>query len=71
MTIAIASPSRFRLRRLALLFEHECAHIAGCEHEQMSESRLYSLGKTPKWAVGSQLVYVGRAPVQSGRVPAS
>ena len=71
MTIAIASPSRFRLRRLALLFEHECDHIDGTEHEQMATQRLYSLGKTPEWARGSKIVYVGRAPVQSGRVPAS
>lgn len=50
ITIAIATPSRFELRRLARLFEHEVAHTNGLYHEDMSYSVLWSLGPTPAWA---------------------
>lgn len=50
ITIAIASPSRFDLRRLARLFEHEVAHSKGQHHEDMSHNVLWSLGPTPAWA---------------------
>ena len=50
IVIAIASPSRFDLRRLARLFEHEVAHTKGQRHEDMSDNVLWSLGPTPAWA---------------------
>lgn len=64
MVIALAAPWRFSLRRLARLFEHECAHIRGYEHEDMKKDLLLSLGATPKWAEGTQLRYYGSAPPQ-------
>ena len=57
MVIALASPSRFSLRRLARLFEHEAAHLKGVEHSKMSERLLYSLGPTPRWAEGCTFRY--------------
>ena len=65
MVIAIAAPWRFSLRRLARMFEHECAHIRGVEHRMMERQLLYSLGPTPAWAeeVGAPR-YLGRAPPQ-------
>jgi hypothetical protein len=50
MVIAIASPSRFDLRRLARLFEHEVAHTKGQRHEDMPHDVLWSLGPVPGWA---------------------
>lgn len=50
ISIAIASPSRFDLRRLARLFEHEVAHTKGQHHEDMSHNVLWSLGPVPRWA---------------------
>lgn len=64
MIIAIAAPWRFSLRRLARLFEHECAHIRGIEHEEMSRDVLLSLGPTPDWAKDSTFKYYGAAPPQ-------
>lgn len=64
MVIAIAPPSRFELRRLACMFEHEAKHIAGLSHADMSNDVLYSLGPTPDWAKGLPLRYRGRAPNQ-------
>jgi hypothetical protein len=64
IVIAMAPPSRFKLRRLARLFEHEVGHTSGLVHEAMSHEMLWSLGKTPAWAVGSQIRYRGRAPDQ-------
>ena len=64
MTIAIAAPWRFDLRRLACMFRHECEHLKGVEHEQMPHDMLYSLGDTPEWAIGTRLRYRGRAPRQ-------
>ena len=64
MVIAIAAPWRFSLRRLARLFEHECAHIRGFEHSAMSRDMLLSLGPTPDWARGATFRYYGSAPAQ-------
>ena len=64
MVIAIASPVRFSLRRLARLFEHEAAHLRGLEHEDMDRQLLYSLGPVPEWAKGINLRYRGPAPSQ-------
>lgn len=64
VVIAIAPPSRFRLRRLARLFEHEIGHTSGLEHEAMDERMLWSLGGVPAWAKGSVIRYRGRAPDQ-------
>ena len=64
MIIAIAAPWRFSLRRLAKLFEHECAHIRGMEHEDMDKDLLLSLGRTPRWARASRFRYYGSAPPQ-------
>ena len=64
MVIAIASPVRFSLRRLARLFEHEAAHLRGLEHEDMDRSLLLSLGPTPVWAEHTRLRYLGPAPNQ-------
>lgn len=50
LVIAIASPSRFDLRRLARLFEHEVAHLQGKRHEDMPHNVLWSLGPVPTWA---------------------
>ena len=64
MSIAIAPPSRFSLRRLARLFEHEAAHIRGAQHGHMPRNLLYSLGPVPAWARGLRIRYRGRAPDQ-------
>jgi hypothetical protein len=64
MVISIASPSRFSLRRLARLFEHEVRHRQGLEHEAMDEETLWSLGPVPRWAEGRKIRHVGRAPPQ-------
>lgn len=64
IVIAMAPPSRFRLRRLARLFEHEVGHTSGLAHEQMSEGMLWSLGPTPAWARDCEIRYRGRAPDQ-------
>jgi hypothetical protein len=50
IVIAMASPSRFDLRRLARLFEHEVAHTKGQRHEDMPHNVLWSLGPIPAWA---------------------
>lgn len=78
MVISIAAPSNFTVRRLARLFEHEAAHLAGKDHAQMGqlrESLLYSLGPTPKWAEKLHVRYRKRAPNQtrllSSPLPAS
>lgn len=62
--IAIAPPSKFRIRRLALLFRHEAAHRLGYAHEEMPEAVLYSTGQTPAWARRIRIRYRGRAPDQ-------
>ena len=64
LRIAIAPPSRFSLRRLARLFEHECAHAVGLEHSAMPERVLYSLGPVPRWAQHATIRYRRRAPDQ-------
>lgn len=64
MSIAIAPPSAFSLRRMARLVQHELAHIAGIDHESMPYDLLYCLGNTPSWAKGARFGYVGRAPNQ-------
>ncbi len=64
IVIAIAPPSRFRLRRLALLFRHEVTHTHGASHEQMDHATLWSLGPVPSWASGTVLRYRGKAPSQ-------
>jgi len=50
ITIALASPSHFDLRRLARLFEHEVQHTLGQRHEDMTHNVLWSLGPVPAWA---------------------
>lgn len=50
IVIAIASPSRFDLRRLAQLFRHELAHTSCYQHEDMPHDVLWSLGPVPAWA---------------------
>lgn len=60
----MAAPAQFSLRRLARLFEHECAHIRGFEHEMMDRDLLLSLGPIPAWAEGATFRYGGRAPPQ-------
>jgi hypothetical protein len=67
VVIAMAPPSRFSLRRLARLFEHEVTHTKGFEHEEMPERVLWSLGGIPSWAKGTPLRYRGRAPGQLPR----
>lgn len=64
MVIALAAPWRFSLRRLARLFEHECAHIRGYEHKDMDRDLLLSLGRTPEWARACRFRYYGSAPPQ-------
>jgi hypothetical protein len=61
ISIAIAAPWRFSLRRLARLWEHEVAHAMGWDHKEMSERLLYSLGRTSGWAEGSVIRYMARA----------
>lgn len=67
IVIAIAPPSRFSLRRLSRLLEHEIAHTLGYEHEAMPHDLLWSLGATPRWARGTRIRYLGRAPNQLPR----
>lgn len=55
ISIAIAPPSRFSLRRLARLWEHEVSHAMGLDHRDMHDRLLYSLGKTPAWAEGLRI----------------
>lgn len=64
IVIAMAPPSRFTLKRLARLFEHEVAHTLGLEHEDMPYDLLWSLGDVPRWARGARIRYRGRAPNQ-------
>lgn len=64
IVIAIAPPSRFSVRRLSRLFEHEVAHTLGKDHEDMSHDLLWSLGATPRWARGLNIRYRCRAPNQ-------
>ena len=64
IVIAIAPPSRFRMRRLARVFEHEVKHTRGYDHEDMPDRILWSLGDVPAWARGARLRYLGRAPDQ-------
>lgn len=64
VVIAMAPPSRFSLRRLARLLEHEVAHKMGSEHRDMDERTMYSLGNVPDWAKGARIRYQGRAPNQ-------
>ena len=64
MSIALAAPWRFDLRRLTKLHEHEFGHIRGYEHEDMDKNLLLSLGPTSEWARGSKIRYYGRAPAQ-------
>ena len=64
MVIAMAPPSRFSLRRLSRLFQHEITHTLGVEHEDMDEDTLWSLGAVPAWAKGARIRYRGRAQRQ-------
>ena len=64
MVIAIASPSRYSLRRLARLIEHEAAHLRGMDHGDMPRDLLYSLGAVPRWARDGVVRYRQRAPDQ-------
>ena len=64
IVIAMAPPSRFRLRRLARLFEHEVGHTHGLVHETMAHDVMWSLGPVPAWARGSVIRYRGRAQDQ-------
>lgn len=64
MVLAIAAPSRFSIRRLARLVDHEARHIKGDDHGAMSERDLYSLGPTPAWARDLRIRYRGRASRQ-------
>lgn len=67
LSLAIASPSRFRLAKLARIVDHEALHLLGRDHGEMPERRLYtSDGYVPKWARGFRLRYLGRAPTQLG-----
>lgn len=64
IVISMGPPSRYSLRRLARLFEHEVGHTSGLVHEKMSHNMLWSLGPVPEWAKGSTIRYRGRAPSQ-------
>jgi hypothetical protein len=69
MVLAVGPPSRFSLRRLSRLLEHEAGHLRGEQHEDMPRGRLYSLGRIPDWcrrwyAAGGRIRYRGRAPGQ-------
>ena len=64
IVIAIAPPSRFTMRRLARLFQHEVTHSFGYEHHEMQHDVLWSLGSIPDWAKGLTIRYQGRAPSQ-------
>jgi hypothetical protein len=69
VSIAIAPRSYNRsrrgfIRRLARLFEHEMAHHAGAEHEDMPHKRLYSLGPEPMWSRKLEIRRRGRTPDQ-------
>ena len=66
IVIAIAPPTKFTLAKFARIFEHECTHAKGSEHEQMAESVLWSEGDVPAWARGARLRYRSRAPSQLG-----
>lgn len=64
LSIAIAAPSRFTLRKLGAIFEHECLHLLGYQHEDMPEGQLWSDGVCPDWAKALKVRYRGRAPNQ-------
>ena len=64
IVIAMAPPSRFTMRRLARLFQHEVTHSLGYEHDEMDKNVLWSLGPVPDWAKGLKIRYQGRAPSQ-------
>jgi hypothetical protein len=64
VVIAMAPPSRYNLRRLARLLEHELGHTRGLAHDDMEEGMLWSLGPVPSWARGTRMRYRKRAPSQ-------
>jgi hypothetical protein len=66
IVIAIAPPGKFTLAKFARIFEHECTHAKGSDHEQMPESILWSEGDVPAWARGTVLRHRRRAPPQLG-----
>ncbi len=66
VVIAIAPPGKFTLAKFCRILEHELLHSKGVDHEQMPESRLWSEGPVPAWAVGLTIRYMGRAPSQLG-----
>lgn len=66
IVIAIAPPGKFTLAKFARIFEHEALHSKGVEHEQMPESRLWSEGGVPLWALHCRVRHVRRAPPQMG-----
>lgn len=63
----MAPPSRFSMRRLTRLFEHEVTHTLGYEHERMPHRVMWSLGPVPAWAEGLKVRYRGRAPDQMSK----
>lgn len=50
MSLSLASPSNYSLRRFARLFEHEATHLTGLDHKQMPHDVLMSLGSVPEWS---------------------
>jgi hypothetical protein len=58
VVIAIASPSRFSMRRLSRVAEHELLHTMGYEHDAMRERDMYSMGEVPLWARGLKMRWV-------------
>lgn len=71
VVIAIASPVRFRLLRLANLTRHEFTHSKGLEHEQMPRDIEWAMGPLPGWAKRFDRPgwprHLGRAPDQMSR----
>lgn len=67
IVIALASPARFRLLRLANLLRHELRHIVGEDHDEMESKVEWALGPMPEWAkqfLWRPIRYHGRAPNQ-------
>lgn len=49
IVIQIAPPSKMSRRKLAGILRHELLHIAGLEHDDMTEHDLWSKGGEPEW----------------------
>ena len=68
VVVAVAPPSRFSKAKLARIYRHELRHIAGQEHEDMTERDLWSSGPEPEWSRGVSIRYRQRGESVRGKL---